>query len=76
METETESRQLSTSCGVKEDVALESILLACRECSNRVAVSKIDSRKVWPCIANNEVAGILKFNNFPCDEGGVRVWQA
>ena len=34
-EAVTESRQLSTGCDAKEDVALESILLAYRECSNR-----------------------------------------
>ena len=42
----------------------------------RVAVFKIDSSKVCPSIANNKITGILKFNNFSYDEGGVRVWQA
>ena len=42
----------------------------------RVAVCKIDSSKVCPSIANNKITGILKFNNFSYDEGGVRVWQA
>ena len=42
----------------------------------RVAVCKIDSSKVCPSIANNRITGILKFNNFSYDEGGVRVWQA
>ena len=40
-EAVTESRQLSTGCGVKEDVALESILLAYRECSNRATKTQI-----------------------------------
>ena len=42
----------------------------------RVAACKIDSSKVCPSIANNKIAGILRFNNFSYDEGGVRVWQA
>ena len=42
----------------------------------RVAVCNIDSSKVCPSIANNKITGILKFNNFSYDEGGVRVWQA
>ena len=42
----------------------------------RVAVCKIDPSKVCPSIANNKITGILKFNNFSYDEGGVRVWQA
>ena len=44
--------------------------------STRVAVCKIDLSKVCPGIANNKITGILKFNNFSYDEGGVRVWQA
>ena len=44
--------------------------------STRVAVCKIHSSKVCPGIANNKVTGILKFNNFSCDEGVVRVSQA
>ena len=42
----------------------------------RVAACKIDWSKVCPSIANNTITGILKFNNFSYDEGGVRVWQA
>ena len=40
-EAVTQSRQLLTGCGVKEDVALESILLAYRECSDRATKTQI-----------------------------------
>ena len=40
-EAVTESRQLSTGCDVKEDVALEAILLAYRECINRATKTQI-----------------------------------
>ena len=40
-EAVTESHQLSTGCNVKEDVALESTLLAYRECINRATKTQI-----------------------------------